>query len=279
MAMAEKSVPQQIPRAHDILDTELARTTNERDALRQFRARYTEIDPTTPSPQDISSGLTGVLQSVTPGTGNQSSRSDALDQIYNAYQETVMATPHYDSDYDESLDENLREEVGEELASAITTGEHFSPQIKQSLEQAIQQCIAARRVLLDDLDREAEALETAETTITEIRDWLREHNARPLTEWSLTERYRTHERLCEYEAECDALAGARQETLQTKRVTARRADSRLFNAYCYDSLGVGHPVLADLATLGELLREARQRLEGALMPRTDGRRETQVWGN
>lgn len=174
-----------------------------------------------------------------------------------------MAVPHYDDEYDEPLDENLTAEVGEEIASVITTGEYFPPQIKQNLDQTIQQCITTRRMLLDDLEREADALQTAETAIVEIRDWLREHNTRPMTEWSLTERYRTYETLCEYEAECDAWA--RQETLQTKRVTMQRTDSRLFNEYLYESLEATHPVLADLATLGGLLKEARHRLEVALI--------------
>jgi hypothetical protein len=120
-------------------------------------------------------------------------------------------------------------------------------------------------MLLDNLVREQEALEAAETTITETLAWLRERNERPMGEWSLTERYRTNETLLEYEAECDALAAARQETVQNKRMVVARTDSRLFNEYLYESLSVSHPVLADLATLGGLLREARWRVERALV--------------
>jgi hypothetical protein len=189
--------------------------------------------------------------------------------VCDAYRETVMAVAHYEEEYDEPLAENLAAEVGDDLASAITANERFPSQIKQSLDHAIQQCIASRTMLLDDLEREREALETAATTITDIRD----QNEQPMGEWSLSERYRIHATLCGYEAECDTVARARQETVQTYRVRAEQtrvgtdagADSPLFIVHCYQSLPVTYPVLADLATLGELLREARGHLERTLV--------------
>lgn len=127
MTMAEKSIPHQIPRAHDILDAELTRTTTERDALRQFRARCTQINPTTPDSTPASqsqatpSGLTGVIQSVTPFSGSGSgsharpSSGGTLQQVCEAYRETVIVVPHYGEEYDEPLDENLATEVGDDL--------------------------------------------------------------------------------------------------------------------------------------------------------------------
>ena len=250
----------------------MTRTTAERDAFRQFHARCAQIDPT-PTPQTSSSPSTsqttatglaeriGLLRSRT----QHAEPNGTLQQICEAYRETVMAVPHYTEEYDDPLDENLAAEIGDELATAITTGEYFPPQIKQNLAQTTQQCIASRRMLLDDLDREQAALETAETTITEMLDWLHERNAQPMCEWSLTERYRIHETLCQYESHCDAVARERQETVHVHRVTARQADSQLFTRYLYESLSVTYPVLADLATLESLLREARQRLERTLV--------------
>lgn len=270
----DQHLPQQISRAYDILDEEVTRTTAERDALRQFRARFARIDPTTPTPQSASqsqstsSAVSTFIQSLTPDTRPS---SGALKEVRDAYRETVMAVPHYDDEYDESLDENLAAEVGDDLATALASHERFPPQIKQTLDHAIQQRITVRNMLLDDLDQERAALDTAKTAITEIRDWLREQNECSLDEWSLTERYRLHERLGEYEAECDAIAAARQERVQDRRITAGagtgvgRADSRLFNAYLYESLPVTYPVLADLATLGSVLADARQRLERTLV--------------
>ena len=63
-------------------------------------------------------------------------------------------------------------------------------------------------MFLDDLEQEQAALEAAETTITDIRDWLRDQNERPMSAWSLTERYRLHATLCAHEAECNAVARA-----------------------------------------------------------------------
>ena len=255
---------QHILRAHDVLETEVIRTTAERDAFRQFRAQCAQIDPTTPPSQPTATGLIeyrGLLRSRTQHTGPDR----ALQQVCDAYRETIMAIPHYTAEYNEPLDENLAAEIGDELATAITTGEHFPPQIKHNLAQTTQQCVASRRMLLDDLDREQAVLETVESTITEIHDWLRERNAQPMHKVGLTERYRIHKTLCQYESHCNAVARARQETVHIHRVTARQADSRLFNAYLYGSLGVTYPVLADLATLGSLLREARQSLERTLV--------------
>lgn len=259
------TIPEQhIFRAHDVLETEMTRTTAERDAFRQFRARCAQIDPTTPPLQPTATGLIeyrGLLRSRTQHTGPDG----ALQQVCEAYRETIMAIPHYDEEYDEPLDENLAAEVGDELATAITNGEYFPPQIKQNLAQTTQQCIASRRMLLDDLDRKQAALETAETTITKIHEWLRERNAQPMGEWSLTERYQLHETLEAHESHCDTVAAARQERIRSHRATTARTDDRLFNAYLYGSLSVTFPILADLATLGDLLKEARQRLEETLV--------------
>jgi hypothetical protein len=272
----DQRVLQQIPRAHDILDTEVTRTTAERDALRQFRARIAQIDPDSQSPttettpssasQTLSTGLTGLTDIIRTRTQHTTlTTSGALTQVHEAYRETVMALDHYEQEYDEPLAENLAAEVGDDLATAITSNERFPSQIKQSLDQAIQQCIASRTILLDDFDQEREALETAETTITELMDWLRAHNERSLNEWSLTERYQLYETLEAHESHCDAVAAARQERVRNYRTTTARADDRLFNAYLYESLSVAYPILADLATLGDLLREGRQRLEDTLV--------------
>jgi hypothetical protein len=101
----EHHLPNQIFRAHDILDEEVTRTTAERDALRQFRARCTRIDPdsttpsrtTTPSSQTLSNSITGLknmLGSRTQHTGSSSSGSPTLQEVRDAYRETVMAVPY-----------------------------------------------------------------------------------------------------------------------------------------------------------------------------------------
>jgi hypothetical protein len=282
----EQHLPNQISCAYDILDEEVTRTTAERDALRQFHAQCAQIDPDSQSPstttdatatdtttspsasQTLSTGLTGLTNMIRTRTQHTTpATSGALTQVHEAYRETVMALDHYDEEYDESLAVNLAAEVGDDLASAITSNERFPSQIKQNLDHAIQQCIASRTILLDDLDQEREALDTAETTITELMDWLRAHNERSLNEWSLTERYRLYETLEAHESHCDTVAAARQERVRSRRTTSGtpRADDRLFNAYLYESLSVAYPILADLATLGNLLREARQRLEETLV--------------
>ena len=277
----DQCVPQQIPRAHDILDKEVTRTSAERDALRQFRAQCAQIEPdshspttgmdtTTPSSasQTLSTGLTGLTNMIRTRTQHTTpTTSSALTQVHEAYRETVMALDHYDEEYNEPLAVNLAAEVGDDLASAITANERFPSQIKQSLDHAIQQCIASRTMLLDDLEQEREALDTAETTITEIIEWLRAHTTQPMDAWSLTERYQLYETLEAHESHCNAVAAARQQRVRNHRTTAARADDRLFNAYLYESLSVAYPILADLATLGDLLREARGRLEGTLIPR------------
>lgn len=74
------------------------------------------------------SGLTGVIQSVTPtalsgsGSHGRTPSGDTLDQVCKAYQETIMAVLRYKDDYDEPLAENLATEVSDDLATAYHNG-------------------------------------------------------------------------------------------------------------------------------------------------------------
>ncbi|WP_456264523.1 DUF7260 family protein, partial [Aeromonas schubertii] len=53
--------------------------------------------------------------------------TDGLNDVQQAYRETVMSIAHYDEEYDEPLAQNLAFEVGEELAAAIMTHSQLTP--------------------------------------------------------------------------------------------------------------------------------------------------------
>lgn len=51
----------------------------------------------------------------------------------------------------------------------------------------------------------------------------------------------------------------------TERRGAGRRFKEEFGAYLYDSLGVNHPVLEDVAAVGEQLRTERRRIDRTLV--------------
>lgn len=258
--MALTHLPNYIPRAQSVVAIEHTRTTAEYDALQQFATHCRRIEPTTAHTTTPSEMIDSMHTLI-----GESQQDGSLQRLCEVYRQTVMAVPHYEDEYDEPLAENLAGEVGEELATALTSEQHLTPHLIQTLHHAVQQAAAERDAFLTDLDREATALDTTHAILTDITQWLADRTVQPFGNWSIDERYAAHDTLRTYEQQCDTLATERQETLHTGRITTSRIESDLFTTYLYQSLDITYPVLADLAAVGELLEQARHRVEQSLM--------------
>lgn len=258
--MAPTHVPDYIPRAQSIVAIEHTQTTAERDALQQFASHCRRIEPTTT--QTVTSSMVIDPTHMLRGKSQQDS---SLQRLREAYRQTVMAVPHYEDEYNEPLAENLAAEVGEALATALTSEQHLTPHLIQTLHHAVQQAAAERDAFLTDLDREAAALNTAHATLTDITQWLADRAVQPFENWSIDERYATHDTLRTYKHQCDMLAAERQEMLYAGQITVSRIETDLFTTYLYQALDVTYPVLADLAAVGDLLEQARHRVEQVLV--------------
>jgi 6-pyruvoyl-tetrahydropterin synthase len=261
--IADTAVAQQTKAAETALDAERESLEDERAALSQFRKRIANIDVS----RSVSSTATAKVKNAIMGGGGSTTSTDQLEQVQDAYRETVMSVPHYEDDYDHSLLEDLTEEFGPELGNAFATADFLTPPLHETLLTASQQATEARTAMLDELDHEAKRLQNARDTLEELNTTLTELNQQPVTAWATGEIIATHNRLDEFESQCNQLAANRQAELHNQRIAGRKITDEGFNEYLYESLPVTYPVLADLAEFSSLLHTARQQLEQRLTHR------------
>jgi uncharacterized phage infection (PIP) family protein YhgE len=261
--ITDTAVTQQIEAAVAALDDERDCLEAEQAAFTQFRKRIAGMDVHTSATPTATTKVKNAIM----GTSETTASADQIEQVRNAYYETVMSVPHYEDDYDQSLDTDLAEEFGPELANALATADSLTPPLQETVLTASQQATEGRTTLLSALDREADNLQQARDTLESMYTTLTEMNQRPITAWPTNEIISTYERLAEFETQCDELAAERQTELHSQRVPGPNHTDEELNAYLYKSLPVTYPVLADLAEFDSLLQTARQHLEQALITR------------
>ena len=121
-----------ISHALALIVEEQDRVASERDAFLSFGQRLSNIEPrSSPSASQLSSSLDLRLD-----TNNRSS-GDQLQEVQQAYRETVMTVPHYEEEYGKSLATDLGEEFTDEIAIAVTTSDQFTSQLKAALRQQV----------------------------------------------------------------------------------------------------------------------------------------------
>lgn len=99
--------------ARPTLEEEQSRTTAERDDLMEFANRVADLSVESTTTAGLPAG--GTASAITTGHG-----STGLDDVREAYRETVMAVPHYAEEYGESLEENMAIELDDEVAVSVT---------------------------------------------------------------------------------------------------------------------------------------------------------------
>lgn len=259
--IADTAVAQQIEAAEPALNDERECLENERAAFTQFRKRVANMDV----PASTTLTATTKVKNTILGTSQPTTSTSQLEQIQDAYHETVMNVPHYEEDYDQSLSKDFAAEFGPELASTFAAADSLTLPLHETLLTASQHAVESRTALLDALDREAESLQHTRDTLEELNTILTELNQRPLTAWSKGELTAGSERLDDLEAQCDELAADRQAELRSQRIRGPKHTDAELNEYFYGSLPVIYPILADLAEFTSLLHTARQRLERTLI--------------
>lgn len=256
----DATVTQQIGAAEAALDDERECLKNEQAAFTQFRKRVAGMNVHAPTSTTIIKVKTAIM-----GVSEATTSTTKIEQVRNAYRETVMSVPHYDEDYGQSLTNDIAEEFSPELANALATANTLTPPLQETLLTGCQQATDGRTTLLSTLDHEADHLQHARDALNEMNTTLTEMNQRPLGAWSSTELRATDERLADFEAQCDDLAADRQAELRSQRIPGPNSTDEDLNKYLYESLPVTYPVLADLAGFRSLLVTARQHLERALI--------------
>lgn len=239
--------------AIEIVREERAWTRAERDAFDTFIQRIdttpvTQESPPRDTPQRI--------------IGNSPAETDHLQQIQQAYEETVMDVAHYEKEYDDTVAESMVEEFGPEITTQIVSGRSFTPLLKQQLLQAARQCRHDREEFLSILEMEQEVLETAQTTLDDVAEHLDRVTMHLPSEQSLDDLITTYTRLDDIEQECNELLTDRQQQRTEGHANIDTPQAALLDlqTYLYSSPPVTYPVLADTTDLLETLQRTRHQI-------------------
>jgi hypothetical protein len=113
-----------LKKASTAVKEERSRTAEESDALLEFIRRVESVEPAQPQskPLMIGGSSTHSTDAARPGKNGQS-----IQEIQQAYEDTVMDVPHYDEEYGESLYMNMAAEFGSDIATAVTEASDFTP--------------------------------------------------------------------------------------------------------------------------------------------------------
>lgn len=232
-----------VPQAIAVVRQEHERTAAEREAFEQFARQIADLEPAQAAVSasavggstDDGSVAVATAKSPVPPTG------DSLEDVREAYSETVMSVPHYDAEYDESLTENMAKEFGSELAHAVSSEGPVTPQLQQALITASTRSKEERATFLRRLEEEREAVLDARRSLRDVHERV-EAIEESLHRRSAQELVNTWDRLDKLEQDCEAVLSDRQASLQAAETAM--ASIRL-QQYLYGPQKWTYPVLGD----------------------------------
>lgn len=238
------------------LETEYQRTVAESRAFADFHGRVKGLK-TAPLQTDG-----GAQQVISFSQHQRTTMAPQCEHVRHAYRETVLSMPHYTDEYDESLKEHMAAEFGQDIVVNILGKTDFSDHLKQALLDASRRSRKQREELLTKLDAEADALETAHETLTDIGDALQEFNTRPLGDYTLEELCDVRQRVNEFTADIERLAADRQTSIHADNWSSTNTQREIgLQSYLYQELDTTYPILHDIAECCQLLQEAHTNIE------------------
>jgi DNA repair exonuclease SbcCD ATPase subunit len=225
----------------------------ELDALKQFLKEIKTTAPAEPSLEASPQQSENILS--TP-------QETRLEEIRQAYEETVREVPHYQREYDDTVTESLVEEFGPSIATQLVTGETYTPLVKNQLIKAVWRSRQERKHFFQTLKSEYEALQTAKTTLEKVDAEFEHITVCPSSEQSLDELFQNYNRLIDTQETCETVLKERQQQRVEGHaaVTAPGTNEIDLYPYLYRSLPVTYPVLADTTKVIEQLQRTEERL-------------------
>lgn len=248
-----------VDREHEILEAEAG-------AFRAFHRRLRTLDAdagtaTRRSGPTASSSGSGPVVDHTAGSAGGGSQPD--DPVREAYEQTVMATPHYDDEYGDGYAESVAAEFGRDVAAALATPSPLTEPVKRRAVAAARDARARRERLVAALAAEHDALTGALDELDAVRADLVAVRSRPFYECDPQELARLAADLDDLEARCGALARRRQAgDLEPSSVSFSVSDATL-PEYVYQSLPVTHPVLDAVGAAASGIAATRRAIERA----------------
>ncbi len=237
-----------IEEARSLVTEEHTRTATELDAFTEFKRRVSRIEVT----RSVSTNDNMVVMA-------NGSTDRQLEQVQDAYHETIMSVPHYEAEYDEPFEVNMTAEFGEEVAVAVIDGSRFTEQVKRGL---ISQCNEGRRrraELIKTLNREERRLVNARSDLSDVESALESETPDSVQKHAFPELADRWEQLGTVKDRCqnllDEYAAARKNTPEERPE---------FREYVYSSLPTEYPILSDTTRLLDRITDRRKTVFRAL---------------
>jgi hypothetical protein len=261
--------------AREALRIERRRAGDEREAFRAFRGRVASVssEPVRTDggagamaggsgPVGVAGGATAPGGALSPGSGPPA--GSGLVAVRDAYQETVMAVPHYGREYNDTYEQSVAEEFGPELAYALTRGPRFHRECKRSLLDATETAIEERERLVETVRSEIESVERAASRLAPIRSEIASTDTREFADagFGALDAYRA--RVEVLVDDCDRIAARRQRELASHERGLALDDDPDLPTYLYQDIAPTYPVLATVGAVGGRLTELKRRVERAI---------------
>lgn len=244
-----------INQAVDVIEYEADVLSTECQAFEQFLSYIDMIQPSmSPSTTTSVTPDGGVLVC----TGNARNSASSVQDIRNAYQESVMDVPHFESEYNDTFKESVAIEFGPDIANGLMTATSVTSMLKTALYTAAKEAQSQRRRVLGAVRQERRSLIEIRKRLTEIEDAVKalEHGiAETVSSRELSD---IDSQLSILEEECQKLIGTREQVIQNRVVRATpRRNSNSLHTYLYDHCEFQFPALGDIAEYVERIQHLR----------------------
>lgn len=255
--------------AQKAIAEEREQVTQEREAFTRFAERTKRLNPAPETGAPTSGDQQGAAAvRVAPGVVSTRSGNTGIQAVKNAYEETVMAVDHFESEYGESLEENMAAELGSDVATVVSNGGELTPGLRSALISESKRAAKRREVLLSHLEHEQQRIDSANRRLEQL-----EHRAANV-ESDLDEASGFHEgtsawnRLDAIHSDLEQELDAQQSSLEPDSHSTD--EPHLFCSYLYGNsdLSATYPVLSTLADLIDRVELNKDRAMRKLLERT-----------
>lgn len=245
--------------ARDEVDREIEEVEAERNAFLAFAERIEGI----PIEQSAGAVATAPQSIQTLDSGGP-----PVAEVADAFEETVMALPHYADTYGNDVRSQMAIELDADLVAGLHHPGSMSEPAKEGLHQQAMEAASKREDLLDVLREEREALGESQTRVEDAVSDLRALNAKSLSEMTYDELAASHAELNHVGERLRSIADDRQRRIHghIRTMTWNREEVSL-QEYLYGEEGTTYPVLSTVARLDRLIERAQSRVRRALSSR------------
>jgi exonuclease VII small subunit len=188
-----------MPNELKVLEQALACVTGEQSSLRTECSAFRDFRE--------KASLARPVRSGSPDTGTE------VTQLLEAYQETVMSTPDFETTYGDSLAESLGAEFPPSVMNVLLSDKQITQRRKRDLLVAINGAIEERQRFCELLEMELESLRSIRTTVHNVHTTLEELPPLSVTELTFEEYVGAWETTEELIDRCDRLLEQRQDCI------------------------------------------------------------------